>query len=248
MKRMHIGYRTRFAALLAQLHARRAEQGVQWLLDRAEQLRRQGMHKPQALAIVHDRLYAVVQKFRTRTGKTRIINRGATATESEPVRFVCDSGLGGLARWLRAAGYEAFWEPDISDEMLLAKTRRRNAVLLTTDSMLLERRLLRDRIIKSLWLPPTLSVEAQLALVFDELELSLRPARCMSCGGALQQVDKHAVQDRIPPKTLRWKKEFFLCTRCNKLFWHGTHWERITKRLNQLAATRVCTDVRGAQT
>jgi len=248
MKRMHIGYRTRFAALLAQLHARRAEQGVQWLLDRAEQLRRQGMPKPQALAIIHDRLYAVVQKFRTMTVKTPLTNSGPTITESEPVRFVCDSGLGGLARWLRAAGYEAFWEPDISDDMLLTKTRRLNAVLLTTDSMLLERRLLRDGIIKSLWLPPTLAVEAQLALVFSELELTLRPARCMSCGGVLQQVDKHAVQDRIPPKTWRWKDEFFLCTRCNKLFWHGTHWERITKRLNKLAAPGARTDVHSSQT
>jgi len=51
----------------------------------------------------------------------------------EPLRFLCDLSLGGLARWLRAAGYEA-------DALRAANTdpmgeaRRRGAILLTTDS------------------------------------------------------------------------------------------------------------------
>ncbi|MCS7337965.1 MAG: Mut7-C RNAse domain-containing protein [Verrucomicrobiae bacterium] len=231
MSRMVVGYRARFEALLKQLNARRLEQGVQLLLARAEQLRQQGMQKHVALAHVHDRLWRIVEK---RKSSRPHATAHPSACNEAPHRFVCDSGLAGLARWLRAAGYEAYWEPAIPDDRLLALARQTNAILLTTDSMLLERRLIRTGIIKCLWIPPAMSAEAQLALVFRELGLSLQPARCMSCGGELQPVDKNAVRERVPPKTWRWKDEFFLCKSCDKLFWHGTHWERITQRLNKL--------------
>lgn len=233
MSRMLVGYRARFSVLLKQLNARRLEQGVQLLLEKAEQLRLTGTPKHIALATVHERLYAIVQKHNTRR---KWVAKPMYAEQGAPHRFVCDSGLGGLARWLRAAGYEAYWEPAIPDDRLLTLARQSSAILLTTDSMLLERRLIRHGIIRCIWIPPAMSAEAQLALVFRELGLTLRAARCMSCGGELKQVDKFAMRDRIPPKTWLWKDEFFICKGCNKLFWHGTHWDRITRRLNQLTS------------
>ncbi|HWX18780.1 MAG TPA: Mut7-C RNAse domain-containing protein [Candidatus Binatia bacterium] len=107
-----------------------------------------------------------------------------------------------------------------------------SATILTTDSMLMERRLLRDQIIPSMWLPPTLTIPKQLALVFREFGLTLRRHRCMACGGELRPVDKEQMRERIPPRTYRWLDEYFVCSRCDKLFWHGTHWERIRQRLS----------------
>jgi hypothetical protein len=141
-----------------------------------------------------------------------------------------------LARWLRAAGYEADWEPDIGDDRLLREARRLAATILTTDAMLMERRLLRDRVIPAFWLPPTLSIADQLALVFREFGLALREPRCMTCGGEVSPASKEALRERIPPRTYRWLDEFFVCRRCDKLFWHGTHWQRIVGRLHTLAA------------
>jgi hypothetical protein len=100
--------------------------------------------------------------------------------------------------------------------------------------MLMERRVLRDRLIAGFWLPPTLSIGEQLALVFREFGLAAREPRCMSCGGDLRRVAKEALRERIPPRTYRWLDEFFLCRRCDKLFWQGTHWERIQRRLQTL--------------
>src|SRR5947209_2987103 len=81
-------------------------------------------------------------------------------------------------------------------------------------------------LLPAVWVPPTLTMLEQLALVFGELGLEPRESRCMSCGGELQVVDKEAVRDRIPPRTYLWRDEFFECVRCHKLFWHGTHWEK----------------------
>ena len=100
--------------------------------------------------------------------------------------------------------------------------------------MLMERRVVRDRIVPALWLPPTMEIPSQLKLVFRELDLRILAPRCMSCGGPLRTADKEALRERIPPKTYRWLDEYFVCSRCGKLFWHGTHWSRIAKTLAEL--------------
>jgi hypothetical protein len=216
------GYEDRFRALLRQARARRLEEGVQWLVAKADNLSaREGIPLADALARVYERL-AINKHFQT------------SPPAPVSIHFLCDAGLGGLARWLRAAGYEASWQPDIEDDHLLREARSLQATLLTTDAMLMERRLLRDRIIPAFWLTPTLSIPEQLALVFREFGLVVRGPRCMSCGGELRRVPKEALRDRIPPKTYRWLDEFFVCRRCDKLFWHGTHWQRILARLSGL--------------
>ncbi len=42
---------------------------------------------------------------------------------------------------------------------------------------------------------------------------------------------KDDVRARIPPKTALWKDDYFVCAACDRLFWQGTHWERIAGTL-----------------
>jgi uncharacterized protein with PIN domain len=123
---------------------------------------------------------------------------------------------------------------DIDDDQLLQRARETSTTILTTDSMLMERKVLRDRLLPALWLSPALELAEQLAQVFREYRLELRPSRCMSCGGELLPVDKEALRQRIPPRTYRWINEYFVCSRCGKLFWHGTHWQRIVRTLQDV--------------
>ncbi len=199
---------------------------MQWLVAKAQRLSAaDGISLADALAQVFERL-ATRKAFQP------------AASEPTPDLFLCDAGLGGLARWLRAAGYEAAWQPDIADDELLRQARALPATVLTTDGMLMERRLLRDRIIPAFWLPPTLRIPEQLALVFREFGLTVRSPRCMSCGGELRRGSKEDLRERIPPRTYRWLDEFFVCGRCGKLFWHGTHWNRIVETLAALDRDR----------
>lgn len=244
MGRIRDAYELKFRRLLAQLRPRRLELGVQLLLERAERLStRHGIALPLALSRVYDRACRQVQRRQRALGRgTSLADRsGDEPSSAEPasdsVEFVCDAGLGGLARWLRAAGYEAHWRPNISDDDLIRAARAIAAVLLTTDSLLMERGVLRDGLIPALWVPPSLNKLDQLTLVLRELDLPVREPRCMSCGGELRSVDKESVRDRIPPKTYRWRDDYFLCTRCDKLFWHGTHWDKIGERLRGLGGS-----------
>lgn len=236
MGRIRAAYEQKFRRLLAHLQPRRLELGVRLLMERAERLsRRTGIEPARALAAVYRRACAQVR--RGRAGAAAVwAPPSAKPDDHEPaeVAFVCDAGLGGLARWLRAAGYPAHWHPNIDDDELIRQARAVAAILLTTDSLLMERGVLRDGLIPAVWVPPTLKKTEQLALVLEELHLPIREPLCMSCGGQLRPVDKQAVRQRIPPRTYRWLDEYYLCTGCDKLVWHGTHWERIEQKLREL--------------
>jgi uncharacterized protein with PIN domain len=222
MSRIVKAYETQFGWMLRRAGARRPDEGVRWIMARAKQRSgRDQIPLGNVLAESFERL-AAQQRLR----------RPVPAIP--PERFFCDSGLGGLARWLRAAGYETEWLPYIDDDELIKRVRQSPAVLLTTDSMLMERKLLRDQVITAFWLPPIHSISRQLELVFREFHLELRASRCMHCGGELRQVAKDEMKEKIPPRTYKWIDEYFQCKRCGQLFWHGTHWKRISGRLTAL--------------
>ena len=171
------------------------------------------------------------------TPRARRPGRGDGSRRARAPRFLCDQSLGGLARWLRAAGYEAALAPSVPGHQLPDEALRRGLVLLTTDTEVLERRIVANGALRVVWLPSSLTVHQKLGLVLRELRLGLREPRCMACGGALLPRAKDSVSARIPPRTARWKDEYFVCGGCDQLFWQGTHWERIVPRLQAAAVT-----------
>jgi uncharacterized protein with PIN domain len=89
--------------------------------------------------------------------------------------------------------------------------------------------------VRALRVPRQLDNLTALRFVLAELKLPLRPARCMGCGGQLAEVPKHTVAGEAPPLAFRNCDRFWRCTRCARLLWRGTHWQRIARRLEQLA-------------
>lgn len=155
-------------------------------------------------------------------------------TSAPHPRFACDAMLGGLARWLRAAGYDACWQAGIDDWDLVRLAGREGRVLLSSDQGIFRIGIVRDGDVPALWVPHRLlTKESQLAFVLKELHLEPREPRCMACGGALAAVPKEQVRDRAPPLTYAQVDRYFECQRCGKLFWEGTHWAKIAAVLEQ---------------
>ncbi len=148
--------------------------------------------------------------------------------------FLCDAMLGGLARWLRAAGYPAEFEYGIADADLIARALETHKTVLSSDGPLFERNVIKNGEVSALYIPQQLSKLEQLEFVVRELKLTQRDGRCMSCGGELTEVPKHDVMGEAPPLAYRNCERFWRCSRCDKLLWHGTHWQRITKRLDDI--------------
>ena len=237
-RRIEEGYRRRFRALLVLVRPRRLEFGVDLLLERGRQKSaREGIALARALALVYEFTRVRVER---RLRLMEACGLGSPAGKNfaaVPPRFLCDSSLGGLARWLRAAGYEARQGTAGEGDRLLEEAAREGFVLLTSDSRLLDRRLLREGEVLALWIPSAFSKREQLSMLMRDLGLQPRAARCMACGGELRPTAKEAVRARIPPRTALWRDEYFLCAGCDRLFWRGTHWERISGALRVAAGT-----------
>ena len=149
--------------------------------------------------------------------------------------FLCDAMLGGLARWLRAAGYDARFEYGIDDRQLIRRAKETGGMVLSSDGPLFERNVIKSGEVRALYVPQQLSRTEQFRFVRHALTLPILPARCMACGGDLVEVPKHTVAGEAPPLAYRNCERFWRCARCGKLFWKGTHWTRIARLLEDLA-------------
>ena len=158
-------------------------------------------------------------------------------TADTDTAFACDAMLGGLARWLRAAGYDASWHPGIADWDLIRIAQRERRVLLSSDTGIFEVGIVRDRELPALFIPHGIPKEEQLRFVLEHLNLSLREPRCMACGGILRATTADAVRDRVPARSLSWLEQFYECSRCGQVFWQGTHWQKIAKVLGEIRGT-----------
>lgn len=150
----------------------------------------------------------------------------------EPPRFIADAHFGGLARLLRMAGFDTFYDNGIGDDEIEALAAREGRIVLTRDLELLKRR----GIAHGCYLRAPDSV-GQLREVFDRLDLAHRVqpfSRCMACNAALHAVDKTAVLDRLPGKVRERQQRFTLCRGCDRVYWQGSHWQRMRALIDEL--------------
>lgn len=143
------------------------------------------------------------------------------------MKFWCDAMLGGLSRWLRALGYEAYFEHGIDDGELVERAARDDATLLSSDRPLFDRKRVASGEVRSLFVPRHAPILDQAVFVLSTLGLDVLPLRCMACGGTLASVPRAEVEAQVPPKALASCDTFFRCERCAHVYWYGTHWTRI---------------------
>ncbi|MFQ6059421.1 MAG: Mut7-C RNAse domain-containing protein [Anaerolineae bacterium] len=149
---------------------------------------------------------------------------------SDEVKFLADEMLGRLAKWLRILGYDTAYLSPASDHALVRLARAEGRVLLTRDTGLARRRGLQILLIESE------QVEEQVRQVLDDLSLTASGSfsRCPVCNTPLEELDRAAVADRVPPYVLRTQERFSRCPHCDRTYWRGTHWARMRERIEEL--------------
>lgn len=141
--------------------------------------------------------------------------------------FVADVHLARLARHLRLMGYDTVWGQETTDEELARLSREENRWLLTRD------RALHDSHVASggrghyvLATEP----DEQLREVIGRWELKqwLKPfTRCLDCNSVLLPTKAHHVIERVARSIVEAHEDFFLCSRCERVYWKGSHYDRM---------------------
>lgn len=148
-------------------------------------------------------------------------------------RFIADCHLGGLARLLRLAGFDCAFRNDYGDREIALLGSREERIVLSRDRWLLMMRDIR-------WgaFVHALKTEAQFVEIVRRFRLVSHFApfsRCLLCNCELVAVEKNEVLAELPPSVRARHNRFHRCPCCRRLYWAGSHWQRMQTMLTAIA-------------
>ena len=142
--------------------------------------------------------------------------------------------LGSLATWLRFFGYDTYYTNERKeDRELLEIAKKEKRTLLTRDKTLIA--IAKKQGIDLIPIE-TISLDEQLLLALKDRSIEdLKVlSRCSLCNTELRIASKNQVKDKVPPKVYDQYMLFWLCPKCDKAYWRGSHYDKILKKVNQL--------------
>lgn len=152
-------------------------------------------------------------------------------------RFIVDVHLGKLAFHLRLLGFDALYRSDYTDQELIRISNDELRTLLTKDRRMLEE----NHAPHSYYVRSSRPREQLLEVLrwFNLFNVVAPFRRCLRCNALLESVEKSAVIDRLPRRVARYFDEFQRCPVCNRIFWKGSHYERMEKFISSILQQRI---------
>lgn len=151
------------------------------------------------------------------------------------ISFVVDVNVGKLAQFLRMLGFDTVYRNDIRNGKLADIAALEKRILLTRDTSLLKRKvvthgyLLREQ-------DPTRQL-VEVVRLYD-LGNRIKPlTRCIPCNGMLVPVAKETILARLEPLTKKYYESFHTCKLCGRIYWAGSHQEKIVAFIHQVLKT-----------
>ena len=149
---------------------------------------------------------------------------------SGSVKFITDSNLGKLAKWLRILGYDTTYHAGNADRSFLSKAQKEGRIALSRKKDMAERQFSGQLIVIQYD-----HVGDQLREVLNQLSLMPEPEQfftlCLKCNEQLKKVSRDEVSGMVPDYIFTCHTEFHLCARCGGIFWPGTHRNNVDRFL-----------------
>lgn len=153
----------------------------------------------------------------------------------EPLRtlsFVADGHLGRLVRYLRMLGFDTAWDKDATDPWLAWRSQTEKRILLTRDLGLLKR----NRVTHGYYVRAT-DPWQQVQEVLNRFQLQARSrpfTRSLCCNQTFREIPPGEARRFVPQKVFQCHSRFFCCPGCGKLFWKGSHYEKMRQMIKEL--------------
>ena len=161
-------------------------------------------------------------------------------------RFIVDAMLGHVARWLRLLGYDTEYSRSYEDWRILKIAEEEDRVIVTRDLGLFRRA--RKRGLRAVYVeePAIEKVLALLSLKFGiRLSFDKHDTRCPVCNGVLRYTTSLVdVAGKVSEAIAVRYREFWICTRCGKVYWQGRHWRNINQVLEVAKVEKAKLEVR----
>jgi uncharacterized protein with PIN domain len=147
-------------------------------------------------------------------------------------KFVADVHLGRLVRYLRIIGIDVLYKNDFEDDEIVSISLKEKRAILTKDRGILKR----NEVTHGYWVR-SIKVEEQIKEVIQRFDLQIEMkefSRCLECNDLLKSIKKATIIEQLPLKVAQTQKEFYQCPSCKKIYWKGTHQQRMLKFVKSL--------------
>jgi uncharacterized protein len=158
---------------------------------------------------------------------------GETDRIKQLMKFIVDRTVGKLGKCLRLLGFDVdSWVEGTRNEMA-KKAIAEERVVLTRSRKIQEKAggapvvLIRNN-----------NPRDQVAEVLSQLRLKPGEeyffSRCLLCNEILLSIPKEKAEGKVPDYIYQAYDSFHVCPRCQRIYWPGTHWQKMKKELGNM--------------
>jgi len=156
----------------------------------------------------------------------------ATHLREKPLRvikFILDEHLGKLSKYLRLCGFDTLISTGYNDKEIVRISVAEKRIILTRDRQLLKNK----RVTHGYWIRSDDAKEQVREVLrrFDLKDMTEPFTRCIECNSMLIEVKKEEIEDRLLPGTRKYYNDFKKCTGCDRIYWEGSHYERMIEQI-----------------
>jgi len=155
-------------------------------------------------------------------------------------KFIVDTNVGKLVKWLRIMGYDTLFFNGADDAGMVATALAEGRVILTRDTQIVKRRVVTSGQLKAILMQSD-NPELQIKQVIETMNLDcqFRPFTiCLECNQALVEKNKQQVKNLVPAYVFQTQSQYMECPVCHRIYWRGTHWQAMINRLNKFMQYR----------
>lgn len=147
------------------------------------------------------------------------------------MKFIADVHLGKLARLLRMLGFDTIYRNDFTTTELTKISKEQGRMLLSRNASLSKNKLINCLVVTN----EDAFIQLQQVILHFDLKDQVRPfSRCIVCNGTLEPVSKERIVHLLKRNTAEYFNEFWQCTDCRRIYWKGSHFERMLKTIQTI--------------
>ena len=148
------------------------------------------------------------------------------------IKFILDVHLGKLAKYLRLLGFDTIYKSNMDDASIVNQSKTEHRIILTRDIGILKH----NKVQHGYYVRSD-DPKSQIKEIIQRFDLknSITPfSRCLECNGILKKISKTEIIERLDPATRKYYKTFFICNKCDKIYWKGSHYQQMTEFLREI--------------
>jgi len=134
-------------------------------------------------------------------------------------------------------GYDSVFFNGDDDSQMVKQALAEVRIVLTRDTGMMRRRAISVGRVRAVLITSE-EPERQMQQLMSILDLKgqSRPfTLCLECNQPLERRSREEVAGRVPPYVYRTQTQYMECPNCHRIYWRGTHWAAMVRKIEKLA-------------